>query len=265
MNLGASFSPRIEPSQIRTKPGDSSIVAHRKELEDNYRAPKIVLMLNEQIGVKMDFVLIKRGKFLMGDASGDADETPHEVVIAKDFWMQTTELTQAHWDVVMHTRPWLSVSVPHMPVEGVTWEDAMKFFEKLNPMVQDQLKGRRASLPTEAQWEYACRAGTTTKWSFGNDESQLDNYGWYARSGVKGPQPVAQKRPNPWGLYDLHGNVAEWVADGYGPYDKGPGEDLKTFRGGSWNDRATITRSSKREKDLMTKSNLYIGFRAVLR
>jgi len=181
--------------------------------------------------------------------------------------MQTTELTQAHWMIVMNTKPWMSQSVPLLPVEGVTWEDTQKFFEKFNPLVQEQLKGRRASLPTEAEWEYACRAGSKTRYSYGSDESQFDQHGWCAGSKVRGPQSVGQKSPNAWGLFDMHGNVAEWCSDGYVTYGDKPADDpqFRCYRGGSWNDRVENCRSSKREKDVPTKSNLFLGFRPVLR
>jgi len=161
----------------------------------------------------------------------------------------------------------MSNSVPHLPVEGVSWEDAQKFLEKFTPLVRDQLHGRKAALPTEAEWEYACRAGTRTRWSYGNDEGQFEQHGWCAGSKVRGPQTVAQKSPNPWGLFDMHGNVAEWCADGYASYDEKPSDDpqFRCYRGGSWNDRVENCRSSKREKDVSTKSNLFLGFRAVLR
>jgi formylglycine-generating enzyme required for sulfatase activity len=167
----------------------------------------------------------------------------------------------------MGTKPWMSQSVPHLPVEGVSWDDTQKFFEKFVPMVREQFPGRTASLPTEAEWEYACRAGTTSKWYFGNDESAFDLNGWSLSSKVKGPQTVAQKPANAWGLFDMHGNVAEWVSDPYAAYDdKAPADaSYRIFRGGSWNDRAMNCRSAKREKDLPTKSNLFIGFRAVIR
>jgi formylglycine-generating enzyme required for sulfatase activity len=251
---------------LRVK-ADSGITARRKEIEEQHRPTKIVIPLSEGSGIRMEFVLIKRGKFLMGDPQGSSDEKLHEVVIEKDFWMQTTELTQAQWTIVMNTKPWMSNSVPHLPVEGVSWDDTQKFFEKFNQQLQETLKGRKASLPTEAEWEYACRAGSKTRWSYGSDEGQFEQYGWCAGSKVRGPQPVGQKSPNAWGLYDMHGNVAEWCIDGYGAYGDKASDDpqFRCFRGGSWNDRAENCRSSKREKDVSTKSNLFLGFRAVLR
>jgi formylglycine-generating enzyme required for sulfatase activity len=251
---------------LRVK-ADSGVAARRKELEDQYRPSKIVIPLSEASGVRMEFVLIKRGKFLMGDPQGNSDEKPHEVVIEKDFWMQTTELTQAHWTLVMNTKPWMSNSVPILPVEGVSWDDTQKFFEKFNQSLRELLQGRKGSLPTEAEWEYACRAGSKTRWSYGNDDGQFDQHGWCSGSKVRGPQPVAQKAANPWGLYDMHGNVAEWCSDGYAGYGEKASDDpqFRCFRGGSWNDRVENCRSSKREKDVSTKSNLFLGFRAVLR
>jgi len=136
---------------LRIKPADLKVTAARKQLEETRRPTKITVLLTEASGIKVDFVLIKRGSFTMGDAQGASDEKPHAVTIAKDFWMQTTEVTQAQWAAVMGTKPWMSNSVPHLPVEGVSWEDTQKFFEKLGPLIRDQLGGRRASLPTEAE------------------------------------------------------------------------------------------------------------------
>jgi formylglycine-generating enzyme required for sulfatase activity len=252
---------------LKLKPGDSALTARRKELEEGYRPPKIEILISDASGTKIEFVLIKRGTYTMGDAAGNSDEKPHPAVVEKDFWMQPTELTQAHWTAVMNTKPWMSSSIPHLPVEGVSWEDAQKFFEKFNLMVKERLQGRRAGLPSEIEWEYACRAGTPTRWSFGSDETKFDAYGWSSAAQVKGPQTVGKKQPNPWGLFDMHGNVAEWCADGYAGYGEKIAEEpqYRVYRGGSWNDRPGSCRSSKRERDVSTKSNLFLGFRAVLR
>jgi len=236
---------------LRIRPGDQKLSALRRQLEETRRPPKITVLLTEASGVKVDFLLVKRGSFMMGDAQGASDEKPHPVTIAKDYWMQTTELTQAQWAAVMGTKPWMSNSVPHLPVEGVSWEDTQKFFEKVNPLIREQIAGRKASLPTEAEWEYACRAGTQTRWYFGNDESQFDQYGWSSKSGVRGPQPVGQKPANAWGFFDLHGNLAEWCSDPYGVVDeKAPADSIqqRCLRGGSWNDRPASCRSSSRGK-----------------
>ncbi len=125
------------------------------------------------------------------------------------------------------------------PVVCISWPDAMAFCEWLS-----KRDGRTYRLPTEAEWEYACRAGTTTAYSFGDDESDVKGYGWYAGNSRGTTHPVGAKRPNPWGLFDLHGNVAEWCMDWYGTYprstltdpsgpDRGSG---RIIRGGSWAD-----------------------------
>lgn len=249
---------------LRLKPGDPATAARLKELEETHRPARIVLVLDDATGVRLEFVLVKRGTFLMGDARGGSDETPREVAIARDYWMQTTETTQAQWRVVMNTTPWLSGSVPQMPVEGVSWDDVQKYLEKVNALLRDKLKGRRVALPTEAEWEHACRAGSRTRWSFGDSETAFDLHGWQAATSVKSPQPVAKKQANAWGLFDMHGNVAEWCAD------EAPkaGEDapvMRIVRGGSWNDRAANCRSSRRDKASPVTSNAFVGFRPVLR
>jgi formylglycine-generating enzyme required for sulfatase activity len=249
---------------LRLRPGDPALAVRRKELADTYRPARIEIQLSGATGVRMEFVLVKRGSFRMGDPQGGSDEKPRDVAIAKDFWMQTTEVTQAHWEVVMNTKPWLSSSVPHLPVEGVTWDEAQKFLEKVNAMARDQLKGRRLALPTEAEWEYACRAGTSTRWSFGDDETKFDLHGWNALNSARSPQPVGKKAANAWGLFDMHGNVAEWCADEAGKAaDDAPA--LRHIRGGSWNERPANCRSSKRDKSAPTTSNAFLGFRAILR
>lgn len=253
---------------VRIRPGDSKLAGERRKFEEAHRPPKITLILSEVNGIKAEFVLIKRGSFLMGDPDGLSDEKPHSVAIPKDFWMQTTEVTQAQWAAVVDTKPWMSQSNPNLPVEGVSWEDSQKYFEKLNPRIREQVEGRRASLPTEAEWEYACRAGARTRWSFGNDESQFDQFGWSSKSGVKGPQQVAQKSPNAWGLFDMQGNVAEWCSDPYGAVDEKLAPDsvlVRCLRGGSWNDRPASCRASSRGKEQSSTSNLFIGFRMILR
>jgi formylglycine-generating enzyme required for sulfatase activity len=253
---------------LRIRPGDLKTTALRRQLEEAHRPAKITVTLTEASGVKVEFVLIKRGSFTMGDTQGATDEKPHAVTIAKDFWMQTTELTQAQWAAVMGTKPWMSNSVPHLPVEGVSWEDTQKFLDKVNPLIKEQVGGRRAMLPTEAEWEYACRAGSQTRWPFGNDETQFDQYGWSSKSGVRGPQPVGQKPANAWGLFDMVGNLSEWCADPYGAADEKADPQsvqLRCLRGGSWNDRPGNCRSSSRGKEQSTVSNLFIGFRMILK
>ncbi len=180
-------------------------------------------------GVTMHMVLIRPGKFMMGEY-----QDRHEVTISKPFYMGVTEVTQAQYEAVMGTNPSKFKGATN-PVEMVAWNDATDFCKKLSA------KTRRAvRLPTEAEWEYACRAGTQTAFSFGDDPSALGEYAWYENNSKKMPHPVGQKKPNAWGLYDMYGNVWEWCADWFGDYPKGPATDpsgpasgkLRAVRGG---------------------------------
>ena len=169
----------------------------------------------------VEMVWIEPGTFDMGcpsDRDCKSDEKPvHSVSISKGFWMGKYEVTQGQWEAVMKTTPWSGKdnvrSGSDYPAVYISWHDAQKFIRRLN-MEADSNVYR---LPTEAEWEYACRAGTTTRWSFGDDESQLTHYAWYdsnAKDVDKNyAHKVGKKRANPWGLYDIHGNVTEWVQD----------------------------------------------------
>jgi formylglycine-generating enzyme required for sulfatase activity len=146
------------------------------------------------------------------------------------------------------------------PIIGVSWHDAVAYCKWLN----EQQKEYVYRLPTEEEWEYACRAGTTTKWSFGDDEKELDKYAWYNKNsydlGEKhkdyGTHVVGEKLPNPWGLFDMHGNVLEWCEDWY---DKG--EDAKVLRGGSWNSSSDNSRSAVRDRSNPSNRGDDVGFR----
>jgi len=191
-------------------------------------------------GVTMKLVLIRPGKFMMGSPDSEqgrqGDEGPqHEVVITKPFYMGVTEVTQAQYEAVMGTNP-SKFKGPTNPVDSVTWDEAVEFCRRLS-----EKTGKTVRLPTEAEWEYACRAGTKTRFSFGDSDSVLGDYAWYKSNSGGKTNPVGQKKPNPWGLYDMHGNVWEWCADWYGDYPKGAVTDpqgpaagtSRVLRGGS--------------------------------
>jgi formylglycine-generating enzyme required for sulfatase activity len=208
----------------------------------------------------------------MGDERGDPDEKPREVAIERDFWMLTTEVTQKHWKALMKGEPWSFKGLPDLPVEGVTWADAKAFLAKLNEKMEGPLKGRKAALPTEAEWEYACRAGSRSRYSFGDDEAALVDFAVFTRNSKQSTEAAAKRRPNAWGLFDMHGNVAEWCEDLYvfDPTKPGdaPKEDeaqFRSIRGGNWNDRAVNCRTANRERALSTQTSMFVGFRAVLR
>jgi formylglycine-generating enzyme required for sulfatase activity len=203
-------------------------------------APKsgsAIVTLDLGKGVAMRLVLIRPGKFLMGEG-----KEQREVTISKPFYMGATEVTQAQYEAVMRVNPSHFKGAAN-PVDKVSWFDAMDFCKKLSERTRQVFR-----LPTEAEWEYACRAGTTTRFSFGDSESDLGDYAWHKGNSGEKTHPVAQKKPNAWGLYDMHGNVWEWCADWYGSYTAGPLTDpqgaasgsLRVLRGGSWRGGDTV-------------------------
>jgi formylglycine-generating enzyme required for sulfatase activity len=215
----------------------------------------------------MKFLLISAGTFQMGSTTGDKDEQPvHQVTISKPFYMGETEVTQAQWQALMGTNPSLFQGDPKRPVEQVWWDDVQAFIRKLN----EKEGGNLYRLPTEAEWEYAARAGTTTAYSFGDDASLLGQYAWYKDNAGEQTHPVAQLKPNAWGLYDMHGNVWEWVQDWYQRYrteavtdPQGPPSGThRGRRGGAWNNLEQICRSANRYSVTGYRDD-FLGFRLV--
>jgi formylglycine-generating enzyme required for sulfatase activity len=166
----------------------------------------------------MNFVKILAGKFMMGSPLSEVgrfdDEDLHEVTIKEDFEIMDTQVTQKQWQDVMGSNPSYFKNNPDNPVETVSWNDVQEFIKKLN----EKNDGYVYDLPTEEQWEYACRAGTQTAYSFGDDPKDLKDYAWYWENSENTTHPVKQKKPNAWGLYDMHGNVWEWCKDVYDKY-----------------------------------------------
>jgi formylglycine-generating enzyme required for sulfatase activity len=184
-------------------------------------------------GVKMEFVLIRPGSFTMGSDVGHKDEIPvHKVTLTQPFYLGKYEVTQEQWEKVMGGNPSVFKGT-NLPVENVSWNDCQSFLAELQ-----RKTGRKFALPTEAQWEYACRAGTTTTFSFGDDETTLAEHAWYAANSDRKTHPVGQKKPNAWGLYDMHGNVFEWCADWY--TESYPKEDATNPLGGASGERRVI-------------------------
>jgi formylglycine-generating enzyme required for sulfatase activity len=187
-------------------------------------------------------VVIPAGSFVMG-SDKDSDEMPPHKVMISSFLIGKAEITQAQWLDVMGTKPSrFSECGQNCPVESVSWDDIQQFITNLN-----QKTGRKYRLPSEAEWEYAARGGTTTQWSHGNDESKLGNYAWHGVNSREKTQVVGQKLPNGFGLFDMHGNVWEWTEDCYhGNYAEAPNDgsvwttacmnNQRVLRGGSWDD-----------------------------
>jgi formylglycine-generating enzyme required for sulfatase activity len=182
------------------------------------------------------------------ESGRDSDEGPVHTVELDGFWLGKTEVTQAQYQAIMGTNP-SKFKGPSNPVEQVSWEEASEFCRKLS-----QRAGKTYNLPTEAQWEYACRAGTTTRYSFGDSDNALGDYAWYDSNSGKQTHPVSQKRPNAWGLYDMHGNVWEWCLDWKDSYPSGrvsnptgpSSASFRVFRGGSWYSSSRYCRSAFR-------------------
>jgi formylglycine-generating enzyme required for sulfatase activity len=176
----------------------------------------------------MEFVWIPAGEFQMGSSDGYDNERPvHTVHIKEPFFMTKYPVTQGQWEAVMGNDPSHFKGDPQRPVENVSWHDVQAFLQALN----QKEAGNAYRLPTEAEWEYACRASTTTAYSFGDDASQLGEYAWYEENSQERTHSVGQKKPNAWGLYDMHGNVWEWVQDCY--HDSYTGAPID---GSAWED-----------------------------
>ena len=260
---------------------------HRHAPDGRYTAVGLRLALdaaNEQEriarlpgGVEMRFVRIPAGEFQMGsppaEAGRQADEGPvHPVALSRDFWLGVFEVTQQQWRAVMGANPSVFQDRPSRddhPVEMVSWEDAQLFLQKLNALGL----GGLFRLPTEAEWEYAARAGATTRYGFGDDPAYqtLPQYGWFYSRAEGRSQPVGRKRPNAWGLYDMHGNVWEWCSDWFGPYaaeraadPTGPAQgDGRVIRGGSWFNEPEALRSANRHRHPVDSRQTNLGLRVV--
>jgi len=226
----------------------------------------------------MTFKMIPAGTFTMGSPESelgrqDSNEYEHEVTLTQNFYIQTTEVTQGQWEAVMGGNPsYFSSCGSQCPVEEVSWDDIQAFLATLNNLGEGTY-----SLPTEAQWEYAARAGSTTAFANGDilatdcsDDANLDAMGWYCYNANDSTHQVAQKTANAWGLYDMHGNVYEWVSDWYqmdlgsDPVIDPTGPDsgsVRVRRGGGRNSDAKWCRSARRTNGSPSASNSYLGFR----
>ena len=231
-------------------------------------------------GVSQRFRWIEPGSFVMGSPASEperyVEEVQHPVTLSRGFWLADTACTQAFWQAVTGDNPSEFKDDPRNPVENVSWDDVQTFIVDLDR----RLPGLQARLPSEAEWEYACRAGTTTPFSFGDHITPvLVNYngGFPYAGGKRGLNrgrtvPVGSLPPNPWGLYEMHGNVCEWCADWYGPYPRGEQVDpqgpqtgaSRVLRGGSWDYYAGNVRSANRYGSEPGIRSLVFGFRLAL-
>ena len=231
--------------------------------------------------LSMEMLWIKPGTFEMGSPSSekdrDDDETPHMVTLTQGFYLGKHEVTQSQWEKVMGSNP-SHFKGGDRPVEKVSWTEVTSFCNKLT--ASERAAGRLPAgmayqLPTEAQWEYACRAGTKTAFSFGHELTAKDaNYAHEGfGTGLQRMSNVGEYPANPWGFYDMHGNVFEWCVDRYGIYPTvaatdpvGPADgSFRVLRGGSWHNSAYIVRSARRLRYVPALSSDSLGFRLSLR
>ncbi|MBR0237028.1 MAG: SUMF1/EgtB/PvdO family nonheme iron enzyme [Thermoguttaceae bacterium] len=250
-------------------PGNSDYQKEKKIIESSIdpfstegrkAGDRVVKVIN---GVEFAFIWCPAGTFMMGSPSSesgrDNDETQHQVTLTKGFWMMETEVTQKQWKAVMGNNP-SNFKGDDLPVESVSWNDCQEFCKKCTQL------GLPVQLPTEAQWEYACRAGTTGAYS-GN----LDEMAWYWDNSNKTTHSVGTKKPNAWGLYDMHGNVWEWCQDWKADYPSGSVTDpagpssgsVRVIRGGSWCYIARFCRSAIRYSSAPDNRDDLLGFRCV--
>lgn len=267
--------------------GKTMIEARRalqKHLAQYFDSPEVsvdIAAYNSKVyyvgkGVKLELVLIPAGEFLMGspdsDSDASSDEKPqHRVRITKPFYLGKFPVTQEQWEAIMPLNPSQFKGAKN-PVDSVRWDDCQAFLSRLNEKFA-KTAGKFA-LPTEAQWEYACRAGSTTYWNFGNSGLVLGDYAWYSNNSESKTHPVGEKKPNAWGLYDMNGNVWEWCQDWYDGnyYAKSPMDDptgpatgsIRVSRGGGWNDGGGGCRSANRGRGTAVNRLDHLGLRVSL-
>jgi formylglycine-generating enzyme required for sulfatase activity len=242
-------------------------------------APAAVKTITTPTGAEM--VLVPAGEFVMGDEAGENDEKPAHRATLSAFYIDACEVTQKSYQALMGRNPAKFIG-PDRPVERVSWLGAVQYcnMRSLREGLQACYDPKTLAcdftadgyrLPTEAEWEYACRAGTTTGYSFGSDAGQLPKYAWFKANADKATHPVKQKAPNPWGLYDMHGNVAEWCGDFYAEsYPGGEAGDPRgpasgqerVLRGGSWASSGEACRSAARAGETPGFADVCFGYEA---
>ncbi len=274
-NLGEIFEDSVLKKSVEQDPG--------KDVDEPVEYVEPVVHIEPATHIKeipFTFVKIKPGAFIMGspeyEAGRNDDEIPHEVKITGVFHMQTTPVTLGQWKKVMGSIPSgvkADGFADDFPVVLVSWNECQSFIRRLN-----RLDTRRYRLPSEAEWEYACRAGSMPAFCggeisecFQGHDKVLDELGWYAGNSNRRMHPVARKRSNDWGLHDMHGGVMEWCLDWYGEYSPEPQSDPggaysgqgRVVRGGSWFANARNCRSASRFHWSPDSRSDLIGFRLV--
>lgn len=256
---GKSAAPQLAPvasEPVKLAPAPQSVPVPEPQPKQTavplaFGLAKGELSMDLGQGLTMDFVLIRSGLFMRGAKNGATTEYPvHEVKLTQPFFLGRCEVTQAQWLALMGDNPSLYQD-PRHPVERVSWEKCQLFLARLGTRQTNW----NFTLPTEAQWEFACRAGSLERFTFGAAEEELGQHAWFILNSGKSTHPVGTKKANAWGLYDMHGNVREWCADWFAAYGqaplkdpKGPGKAVgRVFRGGGWNDHPAQCTASSRD------------------
>lgn len=272
---GTSSKNSAAPPPPEPKP-----IAEIALLQDSsYESAKItegttVGEVREFTTLKIPFCWCPPGQFKMGSdpnlVSHMLNEEPYDVTLNKGFWLQRTELTQTQYEALMGVNPAFFPGASS-PVDSVSWNNATEYCRRLTSLPPESKLGNVFRLPTEAEWEYACRAGSTTEFCYGDDPAELVNYGWINANSQRTTHPVGEKQPNVWGLHDMHGNVAEWCQDWYGPYPTTPATDpqgqaegeARVLRGGGWFYDSSRARSAFRDANGPSSKYVGLGFRLV--
>jgi len=260
-DMSASEQAEVKQAVEQAKGASASIDLNRlANTVDGYE-PKPNYIVKSALN--MELIWCPPGSFIMGPGQGDSPA--HPVILTKGFYLGKFEVTQEEYEKVMGKNPSQFIG-DKLPVEQVSWNDAVEFCDELNKKERIP-RGWAFALPTEAQWEYACRAGTTMSYSWGNNITpQLANY---KDSGLNKTVEVGSYTANPWGFFDMHGNVREWTADWNGAYPSssvidppGPSNrSRRVHRGGSWNQTDVSLRSARRDNSLPGSRHIIIGFR----
>jgi formylglycine-generating enzyme required for sulfatase activity len=260
------------PAKVAVAPFDADQAKAHQQAWSKYLG--VPVEYTNSIGMK--FMLIPPGEFMMGSPKSEAGrdpgrETLHRVTLTRPFEMGMHEVTQEQYEQVMGKNP-SKRDGAHHPAEAMAWSDAIEYCRKLSNLPKEKATGRVYRLPTEAEWEYVCRAGTTTAYSFGDDASKLGEYAWYIANSGKISHPIGEKNPNPWGVFGMHGNVFEWCHDWFGAYPSGSVVNpmgpttgkSKLNRGGSVNNTSEVSRSAERGGFSPNGGHGVLGFRVVL-
>jgi formylglycine-generating enzyme required for sulfatase activity len=252
-NAEAGASPATQPAEVYSSwPFDAKEAVRRQA--ETVKALGIPKEVSLDLGAKvmLKFVLIPAGKFVMGSPPGEkgrqANELQHEVTLTKPFYIGVYKVTQAQYQKIMTDNP-STYKGANFPVAAASWEDASEFCKRVSEKTH-----REVALPTEAQWEDMCRAGTATAYVFGDDETKLGDYAWGVFNWGGAMHPVGQKKPNAFGVYDVHGLMWEWTRGFYGNYDAAKNLDPEdpatgsqhTARAGTYRSKPPFLRSSIR-------------------